>query len=966
MKLNERAWAGQIIAWIKEEILLGKTIFQDATNDAGIKVASGRTKFPDILLFTNKVSGIVFNGWELKYPDVKADDKDMILNALEKAERLKSNSFVTWNGRHSIIWLIQDGDYKIDSLTRVKEYKDEAITNRNDLADNTSYQKHEKTLRNRLKIILKDLQDLQIQGKIKEAINISDEFIRAIGEVAKGIIPQIKLQINELRGNNAEFRKKFNEWKIIESATLKILSSSSRRVENIESEDVLAKFTYYKIIGKVIFYLTLAENLAGRLPRFEIEANKDTKKQLNSFFQKAQSIDYQAVFEHDFSDLIDFNQSIDTLIFKLSEVFDAFNFTILPSNTIGTILENLVPKEEKQKFGQYFTPENLALFVAFPAIKTKNDLVFDPTSGTGTFLNVFYQTLKYLGKNSHQSLLSQIWGNDISHFPAVLSVINLYKQQVEDVANFPRVTRKDFFSLEPQQEILIPDNKDINKINKIQLPDFDAIISNFPFVQQEDIPNETLNTRFRDEFKQEQKAFLEDVNFKINERSDYYVYCCYNSLKFLKPDGYISIITSNAWLGKNYGLQFKRFILDNFSVELVVKSDAEHWFKSSQVSTIFIVLKRGKSENKAKFITINFKLDDYLDSKSVTSNLEKIEDFYSQIEFCDLPNNTNWVKDKSYPNVYLNKDKNVKVSLVRQETLEKSLKIGDNWATYFIADNSLSMFEDKLINPSGKYFTNGRGTRTGQDDMHIISEKEQEKLRIEEEFLLPILQSSRSISSIYHPIADSFLFVCHKDENTLKNHYPMAYQWIKQWEKEKNKTGVSLPKLFEKRKPFWYSLNAEEKANIFISINPDKKLFFSYTDNPIYLNQRLVAIRAKQIEVKIVTALLNSIVSLLVVELNGTSRNLGALDLNADFFKTKMKIFDPALLSPKQKQEIINKFEPLSKRTIENYNIEFTRTDRIAFDKTILSIFGYNIDILNDLYNVLVQSINNRVDMKNR
>ena len=52
MKLNERAWAGQIISWIKQSINDSTTIFQDATNDEGLKVASGRTKFPDVLLFT--------------------------------------------------------------------------------------------------------------------------------------------------------------------------------------------------------------------------------------------------------------------------------------------------------------------------------------------------------------------------------------------------------------------------------------------------------------------------------------------------------------------------------------------------------------------------------------------------------------------------------------------------------------------------------------------------------------------------------------------------------------------------------------------------------------------------------------------------------------------------------------------------------------------------------------------------
>ena len=44
---------------------------------------------------------------------------------------------------------------------------------------------------------------------------------------------------------------------------LKILASSSRRPENVIEEEVLAKFTFYNLIGKIIFYLTLSENLSA-------------------------------------------------------------------------------------------------------------------------------------------------------------------------------------------------------------------------------------------------------------------------------------------------------------------------------------------------------------------------------------------------------------------------------------------------------------------------------------------------------------------------------------------------------------------------------------------------------------------------------------------------------------------------------------------------------------------------------
>ncbi len=964
MKLNERAWSGQIISWIKEAINNGTTIFQDATNDEGLKLASGRTKFPDILLFTDKISGIVFNGWELKFPDTPVDDNEMLENALQKAERLKSDSFVTWNGAEAIIWKINDNNYTVSSIERLKVYpKEQGINSRNDLAERNNYNKHEANLKQRLNEILHDLGQLYQNGELKNAINISSNIVEAVTQTALHFIPQLKNEINELKGDDKTFRKDFNQWKIIESATLKILSTSSRRVEKVEPEEVLAKFTYYKLIGKVLFYLTLSENLSGKVSKLEMKNNKQVQNQLNSFFNQAKKIDYQAVFESDFTDKIPFNETIDELLYRLVLVFNEFDFKILPTEVIGHILENLVPQEEKQKFGQYFTSETLANLVTFSAIKSRNDVVIDPTSGTGTFLNSFYNTLQFFGNKSHQQILNQIWGNDISHFPATLSVISLYKQKVDDTANFPRIIRKDFFTLNPSQTIAIPDNKDIDKINQIPIPKFDAVISNFPFIQQEDIPNEILNTHFESEFAKTQTAFLNGNKFDINGKSDYYIYCFYNSLKFLKDNGILSAITSNAWLGKNYGLQFKKFLLDNFHIKYVVKSNAEHWFKDSKVSTIFITLEKGMSKEPTKFITVNEKLEILFKDNL----LQQFEDFYTEVDNCNNPLNTNWKENSQFKNVFHKTDGTITVSLVEQPHLLNSLASQENWTTYFVNQNPLGVFEKKLINPFPNIYDTGRGTRTGWDKMHIISNDENKTLKIEKEFLLPILKTSQELKTIaYSNKSEYNLFVCNKDEKTLKSKYPNAYKHIKKFETTTNKTGIPLPEVLKTRKPFWYSLAPEESANIFISINPSQRLFFSFSKSALYLNQRLVAIRVKKKDVEIVSALLNSIVSLLIVELNGVSRNLGALDLNADFFKTKMKMFDPSLLTAKQKESILSKFETLNKRQIQDYENEYKQKDRIAFDESILKAYGFKTDILPQLYSLLTETIRNRVEMKNR
>jgi hypothetical protein len=964
MKLNERAWAGQIISWIKQSINDSTTIFQDATNDEGLKVASGRTKFPDVLLFTDKISGIVFNGWELKFPDTPADDSEMLENALEKAERLKSNSFVTWNGTEAIIWKINDDNYSLSSLEKLKVYpKEKDITKRNDLADRNNYNKHEAKLQRRLNEILHDLGQLYENGELKNAINISSNIVEAVTQTAMHFVPQLKNEINELKGVDKAFRTEFNQWKIIESATLKILSTSSRRVEKVEPEEVLAKFTYYKLIGKVLFYLTLSENLSGKVSKLELKNSKQVQKQLNEFFNQAKKIDYQAVFESDFTDKIPFNETIDELLFRLVGVFNEFDFKVLPTEVIGYILENLVPQEEKQKFGQYFTSETLANLVTFSAIKSRNDVVIDPTSGTGTFLNSFYNTLQFFGNKSHQQILNQIWGNDISHFPATLSVISLYKQKVDDTANFPRIIRKDFFTITPSQTIAIPDNKDIDKINQIPIPKFDAVISNFPFIQQEDIPNEILNTQFESEFAKTQTAFLNGNKFDINGKSDYYIYCFYNSLKFLKDNGVLSAITSNAWLGKNYGLQFKKFLLDNFHIKYVVKSNAEHWFKDSKVSTIFITLEKGTSKEPTKFITVNEKLETLFKDKT----LQQFEDFYTEVDNCNNSKNTNWNEDSQFKNVFHKTDKTITVSIVEQSHLKNSLASQENWATYFVSQNPLGVFEKKLINPFPSIYDTFRGTRTGWDEMHIISNEENKSLKIEKDFLLPILKTSQELKTVaYSNKSEYNLFVCNEDEKTLKSKFPNAYKHIKKFETTTNKTGIALPEVLKTRKPFWYSLAPEQSANIFISINPSQRLFFSFSKSPLYLNQRLVAIRVKKKDIEIVSALLNSIVSLLIVELNGVSRNLGALDLNADFFKTKMKIFDPSLLTDKQKENILGKFETLNKRQIQDYENEYKQKDRIAFDEEILKSYGFKTDTLPQLYSILTETINNRVEMKNR
>ncbi|HLW40291.1 MAG TPA: hypothetical protein VKX31_07870, partial [Brumimicrobium sp.] len=67
-----------------------------------------------------------------------------------------------------------------------------------------------------------------------------------------------------------------------------------------------------------------------------------------------------------------------------------------------------------------------------------------------------------------------------------------------------------------------------------------------------------------------------------------------------------------------------------------------------------------------------------------------------------------------------------------------------------------------------------------------------------------------------------------------------------------------------------------------------------------------------------------------------------------------------------QKEKIISKFRVLNVREVQKYDIEYQQDDRIQFDEEILKAYGFDTNILPQLYELLTETIRNRVEMRNR
>lgn len=515
--------------------------------------------------------------------------------------------------------------------------------------------------------------------------------------------------------------------------------------------------------------------------------------------------------------------------------------------------------------------------------------------------------------------------------------------------------------------VSFPDSANYENQIEQEIPVFDAIASNFPFIQQEDIPNEVLTDYFREKFERDQQAFLRNNTFRINERSDYFTYCIYNSIRFLTEDGFLSAITSNAWLGKEYGFQFKKFLLDNFHIKYVVRSNAEHWFTESQVSTIYSVFQRGQTEEPTKFVTIDFKLEEFFDQENISNQLRQIEDFYTDVANCTNPRNASWRQDATFLNLYHKNDDSVSVSIVTNEQLINSLETQENWDTFFISANLFEQFDDCLVKLYPDFIDSFRGERTGWNEMFVIPADEIVNTGIEERFLIPYVKSPTELETLeFDGNYNFYLFVCNLPEADLRRDFPGAYHWIRRFENATNRNGSkTIQEACAGHRPFWYSLRPKQ-ANIVTAINPYERFFFSFAEEPFTIDQRLIAMTVNgDQDIELIAALFNSVITFLSIEMRGTSRNLGALDLNANYFKN-LRVLNPDLLSEASKAEIINAFQPLKERSIQTIAEEIQRADRRDFDTIILRAFGIDETILPTLYQILSFAVNDRVTMSER
>jgi len=990
VKSNEDEFKSQVISWLNEFLKLGTYPFEVASAEPSIKVQEKKTRFPDVQIWLNRKAQQGFCGWELKTPTTPVDDQELLENAAEKARAMHADYFVTWNMREAVIWRTPQW---MENVTRVHRLKTYSPIHQIDSPDDLWVGFKQELLKAKAKEILNDLSILQREGHLHLIDVDSVFFVHRLSESVKALWPHFHKSLLSEIGKNSKFKNGLFDWAVKQGI-------STYEAGEIFFETVSRQIVY-RLIGKILFYLTL-RRFRDDIKKLDLHGVKatDISKKLKDYFEIARQIDYQAVFEEDFTDSVPFPPTGAEALMILMDDLNRYNFSYMPQDVVGNVFEKLIPPDERHALGQYFTREDLADLITAFCVRSRNDKVLDPTCGTGTFLLRAYDRLKDSGEKKHSKLLSHLWGIDIAHFPAELATINLYRQNIEDYANFPRLLAKDFFEVKVGDKFKFPPPKPSagsDFMIEEEIPAFDGIVGNFPYIRQELIEKrlkgykDTLTSILAQDWRADYPELFNNGDLKLSGQADVYAYLFFHAAKHLKEEGRMGIITSNSWLDVAYGYELQKFFLKKFKIIAILESRCEPWFEDAAVNTVVTILERCKEnekreENNVKFVKIKKRLKDLIpwDMKLPMQRWVGLDKLVHSIE------NAGSEHYKLRESKYVNslkahatyEDDNFRIRVVKQSELsEKVEETGKTvkWGQYLRAPEIyfeiLEKCKDKFV-PLKELAEIRRGYTTGINDFFYLTEEKIRHWGIEKDFYAPVIKSPKDTKSILIAKDDlsNYVFLCSESKQELRKQGKRgALNYIEWGEKQITKVrqgkngGVRYPEApTVKNRAFWYSLPIYELGQIYWTKSYDDTFIQRFSKKPLFADQRVYQVIGKyELPEELLAAVMNSTLFFLNIEMAGRV-NLGEGALDTTVEEAEDYLLCPNLLEFKDKtiKIIIQFFSSILTRAIKPITEEIKMKDRQALDKAVLEALGLDPKkYLKPLYEGIAELVRERIEL---
>ncbi len=276
----------------------------------------------------------------------------------------------------------------------------------------------------------------------------------------------------------------------------------------------LAREMAYVLLNKIVFYKVLERHykLEPLRPLYRegiASTVSQYLKKLNELFSKAVEVtrDFEPVFCTGIYDPIDIREDEEVLknLDWLVELIDEYDIERF-GDIVGYVYEDLIPAEERHALGEFYTPRPIAELIVKWCVRTPDDRVLDPGCGSGTFLVEAYKRLaelklkksfgeiKFVPRDVHEQILSQLVGVDIDKFPAQPTAMNLAMKNPKAPSTKLNVVVENYFNIVPGYKYLHPfEVKSVEgkRHAEVSFEDFDAVVGNPPYTRWTEIDEDT-------------------------------------------------------------------------------------------------------------------------------------------------------------------------------------------------------------------------------------------------------------------------------------------------------------------------------------------------------------------------------------------------------------------------------------------------------------------------------------------
>src|SRR3954463_667385 len=442
MATNEWEVQGQVLTWLNAEIKRRPGLGLDRATQEPSKVTPKRN---DLVVWVSRQAEEVLLCLELKTPKTSISSPTLFVDAEAKARRWGAPFFAIWNMQSAELYRTPLDNRQADPTDRLFAWPtDPLIRNVSDwLEPGAQRSLHARAI---------EILDRAVEAHLGDAAPFALEgsvFVERVGQRIVRLRNVIRPALVAMLAKNPQKRRRLNA-----------LAAAQGMLGFVADLDSAVAGQYaYQIVGQILFYFALRRRQPA-LPLLAPEANKPLREALEPYWNEIRRFDYEALYQPgELDEIVPLSSQAENLVHELIRELAVYDWGSLKDDVLGSIFENLIPREEQELLGEFYTPARVAdLIVAF-TLTGDAESVLDPGCGSGTFLMRSYEYFREVVGLDHVSALSRLWGFDISSFAAELAAINLFRQDLASFFNFPRIVPGSFFDRRVGEVILFPPPK---------------------------------------------------------------------------------------------------------------------------------------------------------------------------------------------------------------------------------------------------------------------------------------------------------------------------------------------------------------------------------------------------------------------------------------------------------------------------------------------------------------------------